>query len=110
MRFNDIFYFGDCSSEVYEKVVNHLDVMARLLKDVNKKTKKNHKLYIFIYYSGHGVLAFDNIDKAGNLKRDEKGNIILSLYKTYAVCPSQDGFNAEYFSLESGGIDKFFTG
>jgi hypothetical protein len=99
MRFDNIFYFGDCSTKVYKKVVGHLNVLAKLLKDVNKTTKKNHKLYIFIYYSGHGVLSLD-IDKNGDFKRDENGNLILSLYKTYAVCPSDDGFTAEYFSLE----------
>jgi hypothetical protein len=76
--------------------------LAKFLKTVNnkdRKNKKNHKLYVFIYYSGHGVISME-VDKDGRLKKDSKGKYIFSKYSTYAVCPSEDGLKVEYFSLE----------
>jgi hypothetical protein len=86
--------------------------LAKFLKGVNnkdRKNKKNHKLYIFIYYSGHGVIAME-VDKAGKLKKDANGKKIFSKLYTYAVCPSEDGLKCEYFSLEEGGLNDITPG
>jgi hypothetical protein len=75
MKFDHIFNFGDCSAEVFQKVVKRLNDLAKFLKGVNNKDRKNiknHKLYVFVYYSGHGVISME-VDKDGKLKKDDKG-------------------------------------
>jgi hypothetical protein len=78
MKIDNNFFFADCSPDVFEKVVKHLLTLAVFLKGINKDTQRNHKLYIFIYYSGHGVLAME-VDKDGQFKKDEKGNPIFNV-------------------------------